>query len=520
MGKIYSQIIQNCSGGMTNLLRQNNIRFARKITHFDTQTDPSKLSPYTDFAATTTDIGTIATIKLCRFVAAEKASGGQANIFALGQLAGGVGEFKIYVKDTISAAWAQIAAGNGADLICEKVFVEYKNYLMGWRGTSAPGAGKDLDGTATYFWYITTAGGTLTYYSTAQFDTVTYVAQPIVHSKDDRLYIPFDNYVYYKTSATATHALGITLPTNLIITSICEYGNYLAIACRPKIPMNRNSVVFLWDRDATLTTVTESIDWGPESLDLIDTLDGILIGISSMRNSYSDVIAFKPHLVFKYYGGGIQSAKQIFELPLSLAGNQIIDKQKINNRILFMASGSYGSDAAQTDGIWSLSKTPDGFAVAVEYLYNNATAITSAGAKGFLKFGDYVLAAFTDGGTYKCNLISSGTFATSAPVYETVIFNGGDAAITKKLLSVTILTEPLPAAGSVTVAYKADAETSFTTILTSSTDNAIRKTAINIESTGVNLPQFKEISFQLTSTGNAVITGLKFLYEEILDDVA
>src|SRR3990167_3919704 len=287
MGKIYSQIIQNCSGGMTNLLRQNNIRFARKITHFDTQTDPSKLSPYTDFAATTTDIGTIATIKLCRFVAAEKASGGQANIFALGQLAG----------------------GNGGDLICEKVFVEYKNCLMGWGGTSAPGAGKDLDGTATYFWYITTAGGTLTYYSTAPFDTVTYVAQPIVHSKDDRLYIPFDNYVYYKTSATATPALGITLPTNLIITSICEYGNYLAIACRPKIPMNRNSVVFLWDRDATLTTVTESIDWGPESLDLIDTLDGILIGISSMRNSYSDVIAFKPHLVFKYYGGGIQSAK-------------------------------------------------------------------------------------------------------------------------------------------------------------------------------------------------------------------
>ena len=56
MGKIYSQIIQNWSGGMTNLLRQNNIRFARKITHFDTQTDPSKLSPYTDFAATTTDI--------------------------------------------------------------------------------------------------------------------------------------------------------------------------------------------------------------------------------------------------------------------------------------------------------------------------------------------------------------------------------------------------------------------------------------------------------------------------------
>src|SRR3990167_5478025 len=142
-----------------------------------------------------------------------------------------------------------------------------------------------------------------------------------------------------------------------------------------------------------------------------------------------------------------------------------------------MASGSYGSDAAQTDGIWSLSRTPDGFAVACEYLYNNATAITSAGIKGFLKFGDYVLAAFTDGGTYKCTLISSATYATSAPVYETVIFNGGDAA---------------------------------------STDDAIRKTAVKSESTGVKRPLFKESSFQITSQGNAVITGLKFLYEEIL----
>src|SRR3990167_9628290 len=113
MGKIYSQIIQNWSGGMTNLLRQNNIRFARKITHFDTQTDPSKLSPYTDFAATTTDVGTIATIKLCRFFAVERpTTGGSTSIIALGQLAGGVGEPKLYYKTSITGAWSALTTNN------------------------------------------------------------------------------------------------------------------------------------------------------------------------------------------------------------------------------------------------------------------------------------------------------------------------------------------------------------------------------------------------------------------------
>jgi hypothetical protein len=37
---------------------------------------------------------------------------------------------------------------------------------------------------------------------------------------------------------------------------------------------------------------------------------------------------------------------------------------------------------------------------------------------------------------------------------------------------------------------------------------------ITIESTGKNLPEFNEIQFQITSTGGAEITGLKFVYEE------
>jgi len=120
--------------------------------------------------------------------------------------------------------------------------------------------------------------------------------------------------------------------------------------------------------------------------------------------------------------------------------------------------------------------------------------------------------------TYHVNITAlSETFATSAPVYQTIIFNGGDASFSKKLKFSTILTEPLPTGASATLSYKADAETSFTDIVTSNVEGAIRKTGV-LNSIGTNLPIFKEITFQIISLGNAVITGLKFGYEELSDD--
>ena len=92
---------------------------------------------------------------------------------------------------------------------------------------------------------------------------------------------------------------------------------------------------------------------------------------------------------------------------------------------------------------------------------------------------------------------------------------------------ITILHEALPANGSVVVKYKKDEETSFTTILTNTTKDSLRKSAINIESSGVVLPTYKEITFRVESsaavagtTGDiGVITGLKYKSEIINDDI-
>jgi len=55
--------------------------------------------------------------------------------------------------------------------------------------------------------------------------------------------------------------------------------------------------------------------------------------------------------------------------------------------------------------------------------------------------------------------------------------------------------------------YKKDAETSFTTIFTHNTDDSLFHEAVNIESSGATLPEFRELSLRIESTGGAVITG-------------
>lgn len=532
MGKILQQIINRWDGGMTNLLRQDNVRFSRSARHFDTLSDPTQLKPYRDFTDQSFDSGLSAsTNRLCKFLAAKSSAGEASDLYALG-VASATLEPKI-LRSNALGAWVAIGT-NGAEVRNERVFVEYKGYLMFWRSDAAGSEPGTLDGSSSDIRALRISTGLYsTLRSNATINAATYVAQGIVHSKDDRLYLPYDNIIAVvngdPSSAGNWTDAGLTLPSNMIVTSICEYGNYLAIAARPKYAINTNSKVFLWDRDTSLTTVTETIDWGPENLEVIDTLDGILVGISNFRNTFSEVITIQSRMVFKYYAGGIQSAKQFLELPFAVGSGgtdarNIRDKQKINNRIFFLVSGSlYGE---QLDAIWSLAKTPNGFAVTIEYLINNDTAITNCEPKGFIKFGDYVFVGFTDGGTYTAKRThSSATFSSATAKYQTVIFNGGDSAQTKKLLSVTATHEPLPANGQVVVRYSADASiddapATFTTILTSSTDDAIRKTAINIESSGANLPTFKEIIFEIQSTGNAVVTGLKFKYEEIDDDVA
>jgi hypothetical protein len=110
-------------------------------------------------------------------------------------------------------------------------------------------------------------------------------------------------------------------------------------------------------------------------------------------------------------------------------------------------------------------------------------------------------------------------YFTEAGVVETVKFNGGDSSLIKKLNSVSVQTDYLGSEGQVTLKYRKDNKTTWTTIFTNTGENSISHEACNIESTSENLPQFKDIQFRIEVLGRTTILGLRFRYEELIQNL-
>lgn len=507
--------INRWDGGMTNLLRGSSMNFARRVQNFDILSDPTKMSPYPDFATDTFDAGlSAATVKLCKYLAANNSSNDGTILYGLG-VAVGQTYGHVYLKSSVTGTWVAGANDNGT--LNENLFVEYQGRIYLANATQINSYSISA-GTIN-----NSAGGTISV-TTSHTD----IFQGLVHSKSDILYIPYyttssgviQGYLASKNGGGAFNITALTLPQGMIPIRVREYGNYVIITCKAKNVQSKKSVELMWDQDSSLTTLSEKIDWGFEQLEFVDELDGLMVGVGRISNTSSETITVRPKLIFKYWAGGSTTAKQFLELPLSssaINNNSTLawDIQKVDNRILFLASVQI--NGTDLPAIWAIGRKADGtFSVSIDRLINNDTAITSCIPKGFLKFGDYYHVAFTDNGTYKANVTinGAGTYSSATAIWESVIM--GEPYLKFKLMSIGIMTEPLPAAGQITLQYAADSNitppgsstpTTWTTIFSWSTDDELFHEAVKIESTAAEFPEFREIQFRIQSTGGAVVTG-------------
>ena len=107
--------------------------------------------------------------------------------------------------------------------------------------------------------------------------TITSVAQGLI-AKDDNGYIFYNNIVVRIYPSGTVQDQALKLPTNLKITSACNFGNYMAIGCAPISNFNGVSKVFLWNLYSP--DVQEVIDWGEGELRVLESVEGMLVGIS------------------------------------------------------------------------------------------------------------------------------------------------------------------------------------------------------------------------------------------------
>lgn len=499
--------IDRFDGGIENDSRDPRENTCQMVSNFDIFTNPRKMTQY---RSSESGDGAAATRQRRNFCLAIR-TGTTYSLYALGRQEA-VARLEVEYKDLTTGAandlddtgWGSTANNqSGAGTAEYNLFVYYQRTGYIYASNTANIIRYDPDG-----------GDAIA--DTHQTLTHTHIAQGVVHSKDDILYIPYFNsggFIARNNNGT-WNTTALTLPVHYIPSSICEYGNYLAIACIPTSGVG-NSRVFLWDRDSSLTTVDESIDWGEGMLMVLEEVDGALIGISQKggaANSFTGVpngvVVTNDKVIFRQLVGN--KAVKVKELLANHSGGSAttqlpIAKQRVDNRLYFQMLIEL--NGAVRDGVWSFGRIDQNspWVLVHERTSNNNTALdTGDSLRNFIKVGDYLFQSYIDT-NYAISKTDDGATFSHNSVYESKRFNAGDASTHKDLMEATVTTEYMPTAGDVILQYRTNNSTSWTQIFQNTTDNSISRSAIT------SLPKdYKEIEFRILATGNAEITGLIF----------
>jgi hypothetical protein len=507
--------VNTFDGGMTNDARDPAQGIARITEHVDNFTRSHLIANYpdNDFNAAT-DPNTASEFDSNRI---QKFLYSNSTWFGLGVQAGTT-KPKIFTKSAIANAWAAgTTTGDYAALVSSlspTIFIQYHNYLYGLDGPLG----------STNWWKYGDITSTPTW--TRLLHQSTNVAGFVVHSKDDILYYingsgtavqqqigKFDGTTWTEAALT----FGISGASNVpSLSTIAEYGNYLAIAANNP---DATTTLYLWDRDSSLTTVSEKVDWGTGTIKWLATIDGTLIGCSILQASG---LGLEYTVVFKYYDG--TAAIPFAQFNCTSATVYPIT-QKFNNTLEFMAEMNINS--VDLRGIWKVVKKNGQFSVSFDRKPRLDDTVTAGKLYGFLRTGDYfhiACANVQDSDKYIVTKTLNAYSTTS--VYRTAINPNvplGDRTALKQLVSLAASTEPLTSGQAVLVQYRVDGG-SWIPALYMNTVGAVSSDwftgAITTPSGGTfnaagNYTAGREYEFSIEPSGGAKVSELKFIYNNL-----
>lgn len=484
--------INNFSGGMTNDPRNSESNKARNIQHFDVFTRPHALIPLRSYE---NGDSSSANFKIANFVYY------QGVFYGLGVRTSAFTNACIYSNtDFTGSTWTDISfanAGSTRVLADVAAFAAYHGNLYGVVN-------------ARYVWRFQLSD--FSQHNTEQDLTAyTNVSNMAVHPTDDILYLGYDNKIAANNAGSWTPA-ALTLPQDYIITSLRPYGNFLAIGMRPS--SGENSRMFLWDRDSSVATLAETVDWGEGDLMALEELGGALIGISKLNSANY----FTSSIVVRHYTSA--GAEKILQLDsVTSTGSAGLFSRKVNGRILIPVSLNLdGANSIYAIAAIGRQYAGGPFAITLERLQTNDSTV-SPGVNvqlGFYLIGSYLFNSYIDNSSaYHMSKTDDQANYTAVSVYETSINQGMDAAdriLDKKLHSVGATYEPLPAAGQVVVKYRVNGG-SWITIFTETTDGATRTEPYTVDANGNAFTDSSEYEFRIESTGGAILTGFNYRYE-------
>ncbi len=260
MSKPFAEKISQFNGGISDTPRKRSGTEFQISKHFDIFSDPKKLTPYRSLEADTND-GSTATGMKQYFVRDFVYASASIKLYGLGQSAGGMTEI-FYKADATTGNWTVPASSTGDGAVKNGCFFEYKDYLWGFQGTSQIFKWGLLSGSPSIINTVATVAS-----------TITSVANGII-AADGNGYMAYNNVVVrIATDASTITDSAKTVPTNYKITSLANYGSYMAIGCSPKDSFNGDSKVFLWNLSSDL--FAETIPWGEGDLRVLESIEEI-----------------------------------------------------------------------------------------------------------------------------------------------------------------------------------------------------------------------------------------------------
>ncbi len=483
-------------GGQTNEPRDPREDVCRVIKHFDNYTRSFKLTPHRSMKLDAVP-GFESTLDEFRIQKMLIANG---TLYGVGVISSFDLHTQVYRKVTNgdpTSVWTSAFNGsNGFGVESNIGALVYHNYIYGVNDQGVWKYG-DITGAPTF--------------NSLDYSAHVPTAPGIVHSKYDIMYWPSNNLILQNDLHTGSGwSVALTLPTNCTIKSICENGNFLAIAVDQP---DTTSTVYLWDTQTTLNDLSEKIDWGNGSIKVIETIGGVLCGVSVTSSGLDSI---NPHVLFNYYSGS-----RVVTFERFVCSSVIIrpDKQKYNDLFYFLAEMTI--DGTDYKGTWKIFKSSQGnMSVSFDRLPRNDVNLNSASLHGFIRWGDYVFISYnnsTDSDKYTLWRTDDQTNFSATSIYETTInplqseryrSSAGTRSNKKQILGVALGTEPLTSGQVATLQVRVDGG-AWKTVITSNVVGTVVKEN-TFTSTKTRIPNGREYEFRITSTGGAEITEVKY----------
>jgi len=495
--------INRFDGGITNDLRSGDYSKCAFVSHFDIYRDPNRMYPLPGYVADMNDGSTSTGMKQygLKAITARSLNG---EMYAVGTKSDGTG-WKLWTKTSPSAAsWSATVGGSsveGTYTLLNQTFLHYDdtNALLQFMASSG--------GTAYVSEHeigLSSTENALSLGSYASSTETRAVAE----------LAPTDVTFSTQPGSKNLEQLGATLTANAKTTGgfpydIHAHNELMGIAVgNPTLP--RTAALLLWD--ATSVLIEQKISLGIGRGVAVGNIDGIWVVATEqlITASTSNLGNGLPAVLVSYISGA--EALPLVTLYAATSTNAVAKPIRSQFRNCMLFEAVIPQDATPTTykrGVWAVGRTTPNSPLALSLLFNSDTLGT---LQNVHTFGNQVYFIHGgDGSISKLDNLLTGTFNETA-VYETLFF-GSETPNQKSFDGFTVHTEDLPASATVTVKYRFDENSSWTTLGTSSTDGD--KYHHFTRASGVPIGNFTEIQFRVEVLGNAPIKSINCMLTDL-----